>query len=145
MLQIQTSAPLVVALAATMLCGCNSELPPEPQRGNRIVAECPSQASEAYYIPPDAINPEISDTRRKALREQYSHFLRNADASAYWCGIQPRTRAFRLLWVPAGRPAKLFEVVEDSDHWNVRAVLFGDALKGQDTYQVVSQTSTNVS
>ncbi len=142
MIQLRNQLALIITVG-TLVGGCSSPLPPEPQRGAKLVDECPSRTSEAYYLPADALNPGIDDVRRRNLRGEYSRFLANADALPLWCGgTQPAAGAFRLLWVPAGRPARLIEIVEGNDDWNGRMVVFGDGLKGEDVHRVV--TSRNI-
>jgi hypothetical protein len=131
-------------VATSLAMACSSASHPEPRRGSTVEEECPPKTSDRHFIPDETIDQKIPEARRSTLRQRYSIWLTNGGVSPLWCGRPTSGRTFRLLWVPAGRPTRLIEVTEESAHWSVRDVVFGDGLKGQDVHRVATARSGNV-
>lgn len=113
----------MIALVTFLAIKCSSGGPPEPSRALRARDDCPTASSEDFYFPDEAIDP-ANDLLDNTLRETYSHLLRAAGAPSLSCGAVGE--AYRFLWIPAFRPARVILLRRTQNDWIVTATGFND-------------------
>lgn len=119
---------------ATAICGlvfgvtvasgvaCQSASPPTPPSGGFVVeSSCPDDLG--YSLKAGMVSD--SPVRDRGVRMAYGTFLKSAGEKPLWCGPGPAI-AYRVLWVPAFRPAVLASIVEASGEWNAAVARFVD-------------------
>ncbi len=108
-------------VAVTTLAGCSREpeRPPTIRSGFAIVSSCPA---DPPYIRSDYLGAPVGANTE--VGERITEYLRASEQGPLWCG--DTTDAYRAIWLPANRRARLASVARDSNGWTARGVQFSD-------------------
>lgn len=115
---------LLGLLIAALQWSCSAGTTPEPRLGAKAEIICPPQDSDDYYHPHGSVVANNLDGVDNFLRESFARYLRNADVAALWCG--PIDEGYRVLWLPAYRPAAIVELTKRGNDWRLVRVDFRD-------------------
>jgi hypothetical protein len=89
-----------------------------------VAAACPSVDSRDYFFPPGAIFANNRDGQDDFWRDWSARFLRSADLGSLSCGGTAET--YRMLFLPASRPAVIVELGKTATDWRVVRIAFHD-------------------
>jgi hypothetical protein len=115
------------AIAGTVTCNRASEqLLAPPAQAPLATPQCLGRSSPDYFFGPGQIS-ELNDASESFLRQSWFHaYLAAAGADSLSCGGPQE--AYRLLWLPAFRNAKIFTIKRVESAWQLEIVDFGKEL-----------------
>jgi hypothetical protein len=108
---------MVVLILSWPAIGCDTRLP-TPRFAYGVESVCPPPESDSYFLR-DEIPLGTTDSVTQFLRDQFTAYLRLADASPIGCGSGPN-ETYRILRI--GRPAEagvIVTLVAEHDGWSV--------------------------
>lgn len=117
----------VAVLAIVALVSCRKEtsrLIEPPDTAPLATKQCVPTDSPDYYFAPSQIDNTRDD--RFIRQEWFRAYLRAAKAEALSCGEEKE--AYRLLWMPAFRNARIITLERWDGQWRLDSVDFGDDL-----------------